>query len=67
MDDFGISQILPNLATEKVVKLVNYLKDEMGVPEEVGLHQITKEDLIDSELLKRKGAELLIERWQNGK
>ena len=69
MVDYEISKHIPEFAQnfpDKVQELVTYLKDELGVPDECPLHQVTEKDLLDSKLLKIIAARKLVNGWKNG-
>ena len=60
--DYGISKALPKLISLKVEKVKKKLKD-LGVPDEIGLEDITLEDLMEDGVLKRRAATILIHFW----
>ena len=64
-DDFGISMALPHLEKENVEALKKSLQ-ELGVPDEIALKDITVDDLIKTGLLKEKAAIILINEWNGG-
>ena len=69
MDEYGISNLLPEFAQnfpEKLQELAKYLKEELGVPEECSLQDVTEDDLLESKLLKKIAARKLVNGWKNG-
>ena len=70
MNDYGISEYAPEFAKnfpEKAQDLVKYLEDEIGVPTQCSLNDITVEDLLESNLLKKGAAKKLVSAWKQGK
>ena len=69
-NDYRISEFAPLLAKnnpKKVKEVVRFLEDEMGIPEEFELKDITIEDLTKNGLLKHGPARLLVNGWQGSK
>ena len=69
-NDYGISEFAPFLAKnnpKKVKEVVSFLEDDMGVPNEFELKDITIEDLTRNGLLKLGPARLLVNGWQGSK
>ena len=69
-NDYGISKFAPLLAQncpKKVTEVVRFLEDEMGVPDQYKLEDITVEDLTGNGLLKRGPAMQLVKGWQSSK
>ena len=63
--DYGIRKALPHLIDRKL-QLVKKSVEELGVPDEIRLKDITKEDLMKDGLLKEKAATILTNFWQTG-
>ena len=64
--NYGISELLSQLKPEKVEKVKKRVED-LGVPDEITLKDVTVDDLMKDGLLKKRAAEILIKGWHNGK
>jgi len=61
--DYGIRDALPQLKDDKVKAIKQRIEDE-GVPDEITLTDLKKEDLMKDGLLKQRAAEKLVEYWK---
>ena len=63
-DDYGISEILPQLDQDKVLAVLQRLI-ECGVCYKSDLNLITEEDLREDKLLNKVQARRLVSRWKS--
>ena len=65
MDNYGISDALPNIANEKIGFVLKRLS-ELGVEDSGDLENVEVDDLTSDGLLKPIQARKLVKRWQKG-
>ena len=64
-EDYKISKVLPRLNKERVEAVMRRIKDK-GVPNEIGPEELSVEDLMEGNLLKKPAAAKLIKHWKKG-
>ena len=64
-EDYEISNVLPRLNKERVEAVMKRIKDK-GVPNEIGPEELSVEDLMEGNLLKKPAATKLIAHWKKG-
>ena len=64
-EDYGILKVLPRLSKERVEAVMRKIEDK-GVPNEIGPEDLSVEDLMEGNLLKKPAATKLIKHWKKG-
>jgi len=66
MSDFGVSHVLPNLTPAEVQKVVDFLRNDMGVDDDSFLAEVEENDFLEADILGKAPARRLLKYWETG-
>ena len=67
MTDFGVSKVLYDLSDEEKRKVVEFIRDDMGVTNESDLLALEESDFTKNNILKLVKARILVKYFKEGK
>ena len=66
MTDFGVSKVLHDLSDKEKIKVIKFIKDEMGVTIESDLLALEESDFTKNNILKPIKARILVKYFKEG-